>query len=125
MSECSEPCVRGLLGSLPALFMALGILVTYVVGDVLPWHQLAYFCLAFPLMLMMCAIPINKNNHSYIMMLIFYSTLYLQLSVRPPRISFVAVQQGEVRRRAQVANMAQSDKQRRQVSTEILRIITN
>ena len=52
VSECTEPSVRGLLGSLPALFMALGTLVTYVVGAVLPWHHLAYFCVAFPLILL-------------------------------------------------------------------------
>ncbi len=51
VSECTESSVRGLLGSLPALFMALGILVTYVVGAALPWNFLAYFCAAAPVLL--------------------------------------------------------------------------
>ena len=50
VSEVVESSIRGTLGSFPALFMALGMLVTYVVGAYLPWHYLSYFCAAFPVL---------------------------------------------------------------------------
>ena len=52
IAESTESHIRGLLGSVPALFMALGILITYVVGAFIPWHHLSYFCAAFPVLLL-------------------------------------------------------------------------
>jgi facilitated trehalose transporter len=52
VSECTESHIRGTLGSLPALFMALGTLLCYVVGAFLPWHFLSYFCAAFPILML-------------------------------------------------------------------------
>ena len=48
MSECSSPQIRGLLGSLPAMFMAFGISGTYLMGAFLPWDILSYFCAVIP-----------------------------------------------------------------------------
>eukprot|EP00095_Tigriopus_kingsejongensis_P001396 maker-scaffold205_size259573-snap-gene-1.45 protein:Tk01396 transcript:maker-scaffold205_size259573-snap-gene-1.45-mRNA-1 annotation:"hypothetical protein DAPPUDRAFT_304267" len=53
VSECSESRIRGTLASFPALFMALGTLLTYVVGAYLPWNYLSYFCVAFPVLLLL------------------------------------------------------------------------
>merc|ERR1719431_2233404 len=44
VAECSSPSLRGTLSSLPAFFLALGVLIGYVFGIFLPWHYLAYFC---------------------------------------------------------------------------------
>ncbi|KAJ9600660.1 hypothetical protein L9F63_026207, partial [Diploptera punctata] len=40
--------IRGILGSLPALFMAGGILVSYLLGAWLPWNQLAWAISSIP-----------------------------------------------------------------------------
>jgi facilitated trehalose transporter len=50
VAECSDPKIRGLLGSLPAVFMAFGISFVYLVGAFTPWHILAYVCTAVPLL---------------------------------------------------------------------------
>ncbi len=49
VSECTDPKIRGVLGSLPAVFMALGISYVYLIGTFLPWHILSYICAAVPL----------------------------------------------------------------------------
>ncbi|XP_073997592.1 facilitated trehalose transporter Tret1-like isoform X2 [Rhodnius prolixus] len=51
VNDCSMPKVRGMVGSLPALFMAAGILVAYVLGTFLKWETLAVSCAAFPALL--------------------------------------------------------------------------
>lgn len=71
VSECSHPRIRGRLGSLPALFMAAGILVAYIVGSFVSWFILALVSAAFPLVLMVLLIPLpespawlrNKKRH--------------------------------------------------------------
>ncbi|CAB0006009.1 unnamed protein product, partial [Nesidiocoris tenuis] len=40
--------MRGMMGSLPALFMAIGILVSYILGTFLSWYALAGVSAAFP-----------------------------------------------------------------------------
>jgi len=45
LSEVTAPSVRGFFGCIPALLMALGVLLGYGVGSVTSWHQLAYLCL--------------------------------------------------------------------------------
>ena len=59
IAETSESHIRGFLGSVPALSMALGIFVTYAVGAVIPWHYLSYFCATFPfaLIFLMLLLP--------------------------------------------------------------------
>ena len=50
VAECTDPKIRGLLGSLPAVFMAFGISYVYLLGAFMPWHILAYVCSAVPLL---------------------------------------------------------------------------
>ena len=42
LSECSSPRIRGRLGSLTASSLALGILVTYIIGAFVEWYVLAW-----------------------------------------------------------------------------------
>jgi hypothetical protein len=48
VSECSSPEIRGFLGSLPAMFMALGISATYLTGALVSWDVLSYMCAIMP-----------------------------------------------------------------------------
>ena len=61
VSECVKSDIRGTLGSIPALFMALGTLVTYVVGAILPWHLLSYFCDGFPILLLIGVLVLPES----------------------------------------------------------------
>ena len=42
VSESCNPKIRGVLGSMPALFLSLGILTSYVTGTLLNWRQMAW-----------------------------------------------------------------------------------
>lgn len=44
VSECSDPKIRGVIGSLPSLSMSVGILVTYILGKYVEWRILAWVC---------------------------------------------------------------------------------
>ncbi|XP_040565615.1 facilitated trehalose transporter Tret1 isoform X1 [Lepeophtheirus salmonis] len=44
VTECVDSNVRGTFGSFPAIAMALGIAICYIVGMYLPWHFLSFFC---------------------------------------------------------------------------------
>ncbi|XP_063695878.1 facilitated trehalose transporter Tret1-like [Culicoides brevitarsis] len=44
VSECSDPAIRGVIGSFPGLAMSFGILVTYTMGTFLDWKLLAWVC---------------------------------------------------------------------------------
>ncbi|XP_052903126.1 facilitated trehalose transporter Tret1-2 homolog [Anopheles moucheti] len=44
VSECSDPKIRGVIGSLPALAMSFGILVMYIMGKFFHWRLLAWIC---------------------------------------------------------------------------------
>lgn len=44
VSECSDPKIRGVIGSLPSLSMSAGILVIYVLGKYVEWRTLAWIC---------------------------------------------------------------------------------
>ncbi|XP_059622632.1 facilitated trehalose transporter Tret1-like [Phlebotomus argentipes] len=46
VSECSDPKIRGVLASFPAIAMSLGIVFAYVIGSFLPWRQQAWFACA-------------------------------------------------------------------------------
>ena len=50
IAACTHPKIRGLLGSLPAVFMAFGISYVYLMGAFMPWHILAYVCTIVPLL---------------------------------------------------------------------------
>jgi len=49
VSECSSPRVRGTLGSFPATFLALGILIAYVIGAFVEWQILCFILGSFPI----------------------------------------------------------------------------
>ncbi|PNF21989.1 Facilitated trehalose transporter Tret1-2-like protein [Cryptotermes secundus] len=61
VSECSYAGIRGVLGSLPALFMAGGILISYLMGAWLPWDQLAWASAGFPALLLVVMIPLPES----------------------------------------------------------------
>ncbi|XP_046687770.1 facilitated trehalose transporter Tret1-like isoform X2 [Homalodisca vitripennis] len=61
VSECAHPEIRGILGSLPALFMALGVLISYLVGTFLPWDYLALVSALFPASMLVLLIPLPES----------------------------------------------------------------
>jgi len=61
VSECSYPEIRGILGSLPALLMAGGILLSYIMGAWLPWNQLAWASAVFPTLFFFVMIPLPES----------------------------------------------------------------
>ena len=61
VSECSYPEIRGFLGSLLALFMAGGILLSYIMGAWLAWNQLAWASAVFPALLFFVLIPLPES----------------------------------------------------------------
>nr|CAD7412453.1 unnamed protein product [Timema poppensis] len=61
VSECAHAEIRGILGSLPALFMAGGILVSYLLGAWLPWNLLAWASAIFPTLLFFVMIPLPES----------------------------------------------------------------
>ncbi|XP_031622593.1 facilitated trehalose transporter Tret1-like [Contarinia nasturtii] len=46
IGESVDPKIRGILGSLPSIFMSLAILVSYVIGSLVKWDILAWYCTA-------------------------------------------------------------------------------
>lgn len=44
IGESCDPQIRGILGSLPTIFMSLAILVAYVFGSLARWDTLAWYC---------------------------------------------------------------------------------
>ncbi len=56
MSECSSPSIRGRLGSLTASALALGILVTYILGTFVEWHVLSWILGGIPVAFLVCTI---------------------------------------------------------------------
>ncbi|XP_039283007.1 facilitated trehalose transporter Tret1-2 homolog [Nilaparvata lugens] len=61
VSECAVPKIRGILGSLPALFMAFGVLVSYILGAFMPWNHLAIASALFPLAMLIFLIPLPES----------------------------------------------------------------
>ncbi|RZF46609.1 hypothetical protein LSTR_LSTR002941 [Laodelphax striatellus] len=61
VSECAVPKIRGILGSLPALFMAFGVLVSYILGTFMPWNYLAIASALFPLAMFIFLIPLPES----------------------------------------------------------------
>lgn len=61
LSECTESSIRGTLSLAPAVFMALGILMTYAVAIGLPWHYLSFFCTVFPVFLVIAVIFLPRS----------------------------------------------------------------
>ncbi|KAK3919420.1 Facilitated trehalose transporter Tret1 [Frankliniella fusca] len=61
VSESAHAKTRGMLGSLPALFMAGGVLISYVLGTWLTWRSLALASAAFPALLFLCLLPLPES----------------------------------------------------------------
>ncbi|XP_067003354.1 facilitated trehalose transporter Tret1-2 homolog isoform X2 [Anabrus simplex] len=61
VNESSHPEIRGVLGSLPALFMSGGILASYVMGAWLNWQELAGASAAFPAALLFVLLPLPES----------------------------------------------------------------
>ena len=59
IAEFAHPSLRGTLSSLPSVFMAVGVLVTYILGALLPWRLMAWLLLFQPplLLLLLLFIP--------------------------------------------------------------------
>ncbi|XP_052133204.1 facilitated trehalose transporter Tret1-2 homolog [Frankliniella occidentalis] len=61
VSECAHAKTRGMLGSLPALFMAGGVLISYILGTWLTWHHLALASALFPALMFLCLLPLPES----------------------------------------------------------------
>ena len=59
IAEFAHPSLRGTLCSLPSVFLAVGMLVTYTLGALLPWRLMSWLLLAQPpfLLLLLLIIP--------------------------------------------------------------------
>ncbi|XP_055320158.1 facilitated trehalose transporter Tret1-like [Sitodiplosis mosellana] len=44
IGESVDPKIRGILGSLPSIFMSLAILIAYIIGSLVKWDILAWYC---------------------------------------------------------------------------------
>lgn len=44
IGESCDPKIRGILGSLPSIFMSLAILMAYIIGSLVKWDILAWYC---------------------------------------------------------------------------------
>lgn len=44
IGESCDPKIRGILGSLPTIFMSLAILTAYIIGSLVKWDALAWYC---------------------------------------------------------------------------------
>jgi len=61
VTECSHAEVRGILSTLPALGMTIGVLLSYVMGIWLHWYQLALAATALPIALAVLLIPLPES----------------------------------------------------------------
>ena len=59
IAEFAHPSLRGMLCSMPSVFLAVGMLVTYTLGALLPWRLMSWLLLAQPplLLLLLLIIP--------------------------------------------------------------------
>ncbi|XP_068083952.1 facilitated trehalose transporter Tret1 [Anabrus simplex] len=61
VNECSQPQIRGVFGSLPALFMSGGIVISYIMGTWLTWQELAGASAVFPAALLFVLVPLPES----------------------------------------------------------------
>lgn len=61
VSECAHPEIRGILGSLPSLFTAVGVLLSYILGSWLAWDHLALVSALFPAALFVLLLPLPES----------------------------------------------------------------
>ncbi|XP_023328360.1 facilitated trehalose transporter Tret1 [Eurytemora carolleeae] len=89
ISEITHPSLRGRMGCIPSLLLALGVLLGYAVGAATPWHHLALISLAPPaiLILGMFFLPetpvwLKRNGKTE---LAEKASLWFNLEPQPPR----------------------------------------
>jgi len=61
VSECSYVEIPGFFSSIPALFMACGILLSYIMGACSAWNQLAWASAFFPALLLFVMTPLPES----------------------------------------------------------------
>nr|CAH0107513.1 unnamed protein product [Daphnia galeata] len=61
LTECASPRIRGRLGSLTASSLALGILITYIIGAFVDWYILAWILGCLPI-LFLCGTIIGASG---------------------------------------------------------------
>jgi MFS family permease len=68
VAEIAERKQRGWLAGLTILIMAIGVLVIYALGSVLPWHLAAAFCITAPILLVFSLIFYMDSPYWYLTM---------------------------------------------------------
>jgi MFS family permease len=61
VSECCDPKIRGVLGSLPAFGMSTGILITYIAGKYVVWQTLGWMCCSITSLLFFAVILLPES----------------------------------------------------------------
>ncbi|XP_068083958.1 facilitated trehalose transporter Tret1-like [Anabrus simplex] len=61
VNECSRPQIRGVLGSLPAVFLSAGIVISYVMGTWVTWQVLAGASAVIPAALFFLLVPLPES----------------------------------------------------------------
>ena len=61
VSECCDPKIRGVLGSLPSFSMSSGILITYIAGSYLHWQTLGWMCCGITAFLFLAIILLPES----------------------------------------------------------------
>jgi len=68
VSECVRAPVRGKLGFLPSMMLALGVLLGFLISVVdVNWQQLAFLMLVFPLILLLLSLSIPESPYWLLM----------------------------------------------------------
>lgn len=44
VTECTDPKIRGVIGSFPSISMSAGVLTAYIFGTFFTWSYLAWMC---------------------------------------------------------------------------------
>ena len=69
VAELCEPSVRGLLSSLPEIFISYGILMAYILAGYLPWRQASFIFIIPPIIGLFTSVfvpEVNLQKHFYI-----------------------------------------------------------
>ena len=63
VAELCEPSVRGLLSSLPEIFVSSGILMAYLLAGYLPWRQASIIFTVPPIIGLFSSIIVPEVKH--------------------------------------------------------------
>lgn len=61
VSECSDPAIRGILGTFPSLSMSAGILFSYIVGKYFSWTTMAYLNCSITALLFVAVVGLPES----------------------------------------------------------------